>query len=87
MQGGPKAAGSCGMRATSSSPRIRFLALRDNTERPITITGGTNRPVGRDPYRIVKAADEVLEAPPPPPRTQALRDGKAGSRIATVLVL
>jgi UDP-N-acetylglucosamine 2-epimerase (non-hydrolysing) len=36
-----------------------------NTERPITITGGTNQLVGRHPDRIVRAACEVLDAPPP----------------------
>ena len=35
---------------------VPCLTLRDNTERPITFTEGTNRLVGRDPDRIVKAA-------------------------------
>jgi UDP-N-acetylglucosamine 2-epimerase (non-hydrolysing) len=65
---------------------IPCLTLRDSTERPITITEGTNRLVGRDPDLIVKVAREVLAAPPPQPRTPALWDGKAGRRIATVLV-
>ena len=47
---------------------VPCLTLRDNTERPITVTEGTNRLVGRDPDRIVGAAREVLAAPPPPPR-------------------
>src|ERR1035441_2133578 len=65
---------------------VPCLTLRDSTERPITITEGTNRLVGRDPDLIVRAASEVLAAPPPQPRTPALWDGKAGRRIATVLV-
>jgi UDP-N-acetylglucosamine 2-epimerase (non-hydrolysing) len=65
---------------------VPCLTLRDNTERPITITGGTNRLVGRQPDRIIRAACEVLDAPPPAPRTQALWDGKAGQRIAAILV-
>jgi UDP-N-acetylglucosamine 2-epimerase (non-hydrolysing) len=63
---------------------VPCLTLRDNTDRPITVTEGTNRLVGRDPDRIVAAAREVI-ADPPPPRTPALWDGKAGTRIATAM--
>ena len=65
---------------------VPCLTLRDNTERPITVTEGTNRLVGRDPDRIVKAAREVLAAPPPQPGKPALWDGQAGRRIAAALV-
>jgi UDP-N-acetylglucosamine 2-epimerase (non-hydrolysing) len=64
---------------------VPCLTLRDSTERPITLTEGTNQLVGRDPDRIVKAAREVLTAPPPQPRKPALWDGKAGQRIAAIL--
>jgi UDP-N-acetylglucosamine 2-epimerase (non-hydrolysing) len=64
---------------------VPCLTLRDNTERPITLTEGTNQLVGRDPERIVKAALSVLDDPPPP-RAPALWDGHAGRRIAHVLV-
>jgi len=65
---------------------VPCLTLRDTTERPITITEGTNRLVGRDPDRILAAALEVMAAPPAPPRMPTLGDGKAGQRIATALV-
>jgi UDP-N-acetylglucosamine 2-epimerase (non-hydrolysing) len=64
---------------------VPCLTLRDSTERPITVTEGTNRLVGRDPAGIVKAALEVI-ADPPPARAPALWDGKAGPRIAAVLI-
>jgi len=63
---------------------VPCLTLRDSTERPITLTEGTNRLVGRDPGRIVAAARQVLAAPPPP-RRPALWDGRAGQRIAAAL--
>jgi UDP-N-acetylglucosamine 2-epimerase (non-hydrolysing) len=63
---------------------VPCLTLRDNTERPITLTEGTNRLVGRDPGRIVAAAREALESPPDP-RAPALWDGKASHRIAAAL--
>jgi UDP-N-acetylglucosamine 2-epimerase (non-hydrolysing) len=64
---------------------VPCLTLRDNTERPITVEQGTNRLVGRDPDRIAAAATEVLDAPPPA-RRPPLWDGRAGERIADVLV-
>jgi UDP-N-acetylglucosamine 2-epimerase (non-hydrolysing) len=65
---------------------VPCLTLRDSTERPITLTEGTNRLVGRVPDLIVRAALEVMATPPPPPRRPALWDGHAGQRIAAVLV-
>jgi UDP-N-acetylglucosamine 2-epimerase (non-hydrolysing) len=64
---------------------VPCLTLRDNTERPITITEGTNQLAGRDPEQIFRAATEILkfgvEA-----RRPALWDGHAGERIADVLL-
>jgi UDP-N-acetylglucosamine 2-epimerase (non-hydrolysing) len=64
---------------------VPCLTLRENTERPITLTEGTNQLVGRDPERIVKTALSVLESPPAR-RSPALWDGRAGQRIAAVLL-
>ncbi len=64
---------------------VPCLTLRENTERPITLTEGTNQLVGRDPERIVKTALSVIGAPPPR-RAPALWDGRAGQRIAAVLL-
>jgi UDP-N-acetylglucosamine 2-epimerase (non-hydrolysing) len=64
---------------------VPCLTLRDNTERPITLSEGTNQLVGRDPERIVKTAFDVLEAPPAARRPD-LWDGRAGQRIAAVLL-
>ena len=63
---------------------VPCLTLRDNTERPITVTRGTNRLVGRDTDRIVAAARSVLRAPRRRPPVIPLWDGKAAERIAAV---
>jgi UDP-N-acetylglucosamine 2-epimerase (non-hydrolysing) len=63
---------------------VPCLTLRDNTERPITITRGTNRLVGRDTGRIVREARRMLSAPRRPPRPIPLWDGRAAGRIAAV---
>ena len=64
---------------------VPCLTLRDNTERPITITEGTNQLVGRDPERIRAAALATLESPPAPRRPE-LWDGHAADRIADALL-
>jgi UDP-N-acetylglucosamine 2-epimerase (non-hydrolysing) len=64
---------------------VPCLTLRDNTERPITIWEGTNRLVGRVPAAVVAAAHDVL-AGGVEARRPALWDGRAGARIAAVLI-
>jgi UDP-N-acetylglucosamine 2-epimerase (non-hydrolysing) len=64
---------------------VPCLTLRDNTERPITITEGTNQVIGRSPERVLTAARDVL-ANGWPKRCPALWDGHAGGRIAKILV-
>jgi len=65
---------------------VPCLTLRWNTERPITVSMGTNRLVGTDPDAIRREALAVLAAPPPPAARPPLWDGKAGDRIADVIV-
>jgi UDP-N-acetylglucosamine 2-epimerase (non-hydrolysing) len=76
---------SGGVQEETTALGVPCLTLRENTERPITLTEGTNQLVGRDPESIVKAALGVLAAPPPR-RSPALWDGQAGQRIADVLL-
>ncbi len=61
---------------------VPCLTIRPNTERPITITEGTNQLV--TPVSLPGALAEVLRSPPPA-RSPALWDGHAGERIADVI--
>ena len=63
---------------------IPCLTLRDNTERPITVSEGTNQIVGSDPERILEGWRRVKTAARAP-RTPELWDGKAAHRIVQVL--
>jgi UDP-N-acetylglucosamine 2-epimerase (non-hydrolysing) len=64
---------------------VPCLTMRPNTERPITISHGTNRLVA--PSDVIQAAREVLAGPrrPKGPRPP-LWDGHAGERIADRIV-
>ncbi len=64
---------------------VPCLTLRHNTERPITVTHGTNVLAGTDPATILARAQDVLAAPPPKPSAPPLWDGHAAERIVAIL--
>jgi UDP-N-acetylglucosamine 2-epimerase (non-hydrolysing) len=64
---------------------VPCLTLRWNTERPITISHGTNRLVGDEPKLIAEGADHALSRSWEPGRPP-LWDGHAGERIGRTLV-
>jgi UDP-N-acetylglucosamine 2-epimerase (non-hydrolysing) len=67
---------------------VPCLTYRDNTERPVTVSLGTNRVVGCDPRRLLVNAFEVLENGGPD-RSALLRpplwDGQTAPRIVHIL--
>jgi UDP-N-acetylglucosamine 2-epimerase (non-hydrolysing) len=69
---------------------VPCLTYRDTTERPVTVSMGTNRVVGRDPQNLLRHTLEVLgqarygragSTPARPP----LWDGRTSSRIVQIL--
>ncbi len=64
---------------------VPCLTLRNNTERPITVTEGTNALVGNDPDRIIRIARRVLKRGPRPGKKPRLWDGRAAQRIVAIL--
>jgi UDP-N-acetylglucosamine 2-epimerase (non-hydrolysing) len=63
---------------------IPCVTLRENTERPITLTEGTNVLAGSDPERIVAAARAGLARTASRHRVPELWDGHTAPRIADV---
>jgi UDP-N-acetylglucosamine 2-epimerase (non-hydrolysing) len=76
---------SGGIQEESTVLGIPCLTLRENTERPITITEGTNQLVGRTAAGILAGARRALDGEIAA-RRPALWDGRAGERIAAAIV-
>lgn len=64
---------------------IPCFTLRANTERPITLTAGTNTLLGLDPAAIDQIPLALAQRPPNPPEPPPLWDGRAAQRIAAVV--
>ena len=64
---------------------VPCLTLRDSTERPATVTEGTNRVIGTRPQRVLAEIERVLSGDRPKPRLPPLWDGRAAERVVAVL--
>jgi UDP-N-acetylglucosamine 2-epimerase (non-hydrolysing) len=65
---------------------VPCLTLRENTERPITISQGTNLLVGTDSTKIVAASKEILAGKCKSGCIPQLWDGHAAERIVEILM-
>jgi UDP-N-acetylglucosamine 2-epimerase (non-hydrolysing) len=64
---------------------VPCFTLRANTERPITVTAGTNTLLGLDPDAIAAIPEALSQRPPDKPAPPPLWDGHASERIADLL--
>jgi UDP-N-acetylglucosamine 2-epimerase (non-hydrolysing) len=64
---------------------IPCLTIRKNTERPVTVTAGTNVLVGGDGQRIVREADRVMRGEFKRGSVPELWDGRTAERIVSIL--
>jgi UDP-N-acetylglucosamine 2-epimerase (non-hydrolysing) len=65
---------------------IQCLTLRNNTERPVTCTIGTNTLIGTDFKKAEEAAFRILHGEIKSGSIPPLWDGKAAERIVTILL-
>ena len=77
---------SGGIQEETTILQVPCLTMRPNTERPVTVTEGTNTLVGTDPEKILAGACKVLDGVRPLGRIPELWDGKSGKRIVDVLL-
>jgi UDP-N-acetylglucosamine 2-epimerase (non-hydrolysing) len=70
---------------------VPCLTYRENTERPATVSCGTNKVVGCEPHRLLLSALEVMKRPeqngvkPTAALRPPLWDGQTAARIVRIL--
>ncbi len=77
---------SGGIQEESTALGVPCLTLRDNTERPVTVSDGTNTLAGTHPPTILALARAILETGGKRGRLPPLWDGHAAARIAAAIV-
>lgn len=77
---------SGGLQEESTVLGTPCITLRDNTERPITCTQGTNRIVGNSRVKILAATEKVLTQDRPSCRVPEKWDGHAAERIVHIIL-
>jgi UDP-N-acetylglucosamine 2-epimerase (non-hydrolysing) len=77
---------SGGIQEETTALGVPCLTLRNNTERPVTVSKGTNILVGTDPNKIRGAALEVLAGKNKEGGIPPLWDGRAAERIVKILL-
>jgi UDP-N-acetylglucosamine 2-epimerase (non-hydrolysing) len=76
---------SGGIQEETTALGVPCLTLRENTERPVTVTKGTNHIVGQDPNRILPAVELILSGQAKPGQMPELWDGHAAERTIDIL--
>ena len=76
---------SGGIQEETSAMGVPCLTLRENTERPVTLTHGTNRLVGTDREEIKRNVERIIAGDWPAGRQVPLWDGQASVRIVDIV--
>lgn len=72
---------SGGIQEETTYLNVPCITLRENTERPVTVTVGSNYLIGVEPGRIIETVEKILSGQGKQSRIPELWDGKAGERI------
>jgi UDP-N-acetylglucosamine 2-epimerase (non-hydrolysing) len=76
---------SGGITEETTVMRVPCMTLRNNTERPETVTVGTNELIGTDPKNLPAAFQKLFEGSWKKGDIPELWDGKTGERIVAIL--
>jgi UDP-N-acetylglucosamine 2-epimerase (non-hydrolysing) len=77
---------SGGIQEETTYLRVPCLTLRENTERPVTVSVGTNILIGQDSSKLRSELSNILQGKAKQGGIPPLWDGHAAERIADVLV-
>lgn len=77
---------SGGLQEETTALGVPCITLRENTERPITVTEGTNTIVGTDPLKIMQCVEDVLQSGGKSGRVPEYWDGQAAKRIVAEII-
>lgn len=76
---------SGGIQEETTALGVPCLTLRENTERPITVSEGTNQIVGSNQSRVLAALNQILEEGLVQKRCPQYWDGQTASRCVDVM--
>lgn len=76
---------SGGIQEETTALGVPCITLRDNTERPITVSQGTNSVVGTDPEKILACYEDVMRTGGKVGRVPDLWDGESAVRIVRIV--
>ncbi len=77
---------SGGIQEETTALGVPCLTLRENTERPVTVSEGTNVLVGTSRERIIEKFDNLFRSGGKSASRPELWDGNASARICTSLI-
>lgn len=77
---------SGGLQEETTALGIPCVTIRENTERPITLSQGTNILAGTDPEKIMACVDDILRTGGKSGRIPELWDGQAAIRIVDCII-
>ena len=76
---------SGGIQEETTYLKIPCMTLRQNTERPVTVTVGSNYLVGTEPDDILRTAASIISGKAKKAAIPEMWDGQAGTRIVNII--
>ncbi len=76
---------SGGMQEETTVLGVPCITMRENTERPITVTQGTSTLVGNNPVKITRVVNQILNGKYNKGKIPELWDGKSARRIVKII--
>jgi UDP-N-acetylglucosamine 2-epimerase (non-hydrolysing) len=76
---------SGGLQEETTALGVPCITLRENTERPVTLSEGTNTLTGPDPEKILQCFEDILAGGGKRGRIPEYWDGRASERIAAIV--